>query len=260
MGVNIINPKFLETFEQTVNFMPDGSAEAVMKYRVPWANLFTYVPTGLQPHPTFPALLYYDGEASKEEGGMGNLLNRYRGIYAADPIAFTQVDGAISTTAEPLETAPLFYGPTRPINPTGFDDIDAPLNHYDINAVNLALQYNTDPIFTGYPSGYSQGTKAYSYYLKKITGRDSYFRVGFVWRRHIVQPTVPDYTNLVGYIVLPPNTPFPPPTPPAGQNYLFSGIAWRQQGGVVTVDEEYQLSGPGGWDIDLYTYPTPPPP
>lgn len=250
------NVGLTETFEQYVNFMPDGSAEAVMKYRVPWNTLFSYVPTALQPHPTFSSLLYYDGEASKEEGDVGNLINHYRGIYASNPSAFEQVDGQISTTAEPLETAPIFYGPTRPANPTGFDDIAAPLNHYDINAVNLALQTNADPIFSGYPGGYSQGPKAYSYYLKKITGRDSYFRVGYTWRRHFCTTAVPDYTNFVGYIVIPPTTPFAPPTPPnPSQNYLFSGIGWRQQGGVVTVDEEYTLSGPGGWDIDLYSFP-----
>lgn len=246
MAVNIVNGQLLETFEQTVNFAPDGTAEAVMKYRVPWDNLFSYVPNALSPHPTFPALLYYDGEASKEEGKMGNLINRYRGIFVGDPSAFEQVDGQISTTAEPLETAPIFAGPP------GTDPDSAPVTRNDIALVGAALQNNTPP--TSVDSTLS-GPKAVTYYTKKLRGIDSFYRTGFVWRRHYAQTSVPDYTNLVGYIVTPPSTPYAPPDPPAGQNYLFSGIGWRQQGGVVTIDEEYQLSGPGGWDIDLYTYP-----
>lgn len=255
---NIIGGKLLRTFEDTGVIMPDGSAEFTLKQRVPWAQLFSYVPQPLAPHPDFPALLYYDGEVQHEEGGIGNLISRYRGIFASDPTKLEQVEGRISTTAEPIETAPLFYGPVRPINPVDFNDKDAPLNHYDINAVNLALANNTDPIFDGYPNGYSKGKQAVNYYLKRVTGRDSYFRVGYTWNRHFVSNIVPDYTNLVGYIVIPPQAPFAPPKPPdPSQNYLFSGIGWRQQGGVVTIDEEYTLSGPGGWDIDLYTFPQP---
>lgn len=239
------NVGLTETFEQNINFMPDGSAEAVMKYRVPWNTLFNYVPTALQPHPTFPALLYYDGEASKEEGNVGNLINRYRGIYASNALAFTQVDGAISTTSEPIETAPIFAGPP------GTSPDSAPVTRSDIALVGAALQNNTPPANV---DSTLSGAKAITYYNKKLRGIDSFYRTGFTWRRHFCSNSVPNYTNLVGYIVIPPSYPYSPPSPPSGQNYLFSGIGWRQQGGVVTVDEEYQLSGPGGWDIDLYTF------
>lgn len=248
MSVNIINPQLLETWEQAVNFMPDGSAEAVMKYRVPWDQIFSYVPTALQPHPVFSALLYYDGNAVKEEGGMGNLTNHYRGIYASNPYGFTQYDGAISTTAEPIETAPIFAGPP------GTNPDTAPVTRNDIAIVGNALANNTPPTSV---DALLSGPKAITYYNKKLRGIDSFYRTGFVWRRHFCAGEVPSYTNLVGFIVIPPTTPQAPPDPPPGQNYLFTGIGWRQQGGVVTIDEEYQLSGPGGWDIDLYTYANP---
>lgn len=249
------NVALTETEEQSVNFMPDGSAEATMKWRVPWSQLFTYVPSTLQPHPVFPALLYYDGECSKESGDVGNLINRYRGIYQANPSVFEQVDGSISTTAEPIETAPIFAGVPE-ADPTGNNPSITPVPYADINTVNLALQNNNAPgPFIGTKKNGNGVLLSQVYYLKRIRGIDSFFRVGFTWRRNYVSNAVPDYTNLVGYIVTPPNTPYSPPSPPPGQNYLFSGIGWRQQGGVVTINEEYQLSGPGGWDIDLYTYP-----
>lgn len=245
MSVSIFGGQFLESSEQTGNFMPDGSAEFTIKYSAPWSNLFNFVPSPLQPHPYFPSLLYYDGEASKEDGGMGRLTLRYRGIFVGDPIPFEQVDGQISTTSEPIETAPIFAG-LPGTNP----DV-APVTRNDIAIVGNALVNNTTP--TSVDSQLS-GPKAIIYYNKKLRGIDSFYRTGFVWRRHYCSTTVPDYTNLVGYIVLPPTDPYSPPDPPPGQNYLFTGIGWRQQGGVVTIDEEYTLSGPGGWDIDLYTY------
>ena len=248
MSVTIQNGRLLETEEQHGNLMPDGSAEFTMKYRVPWDQLFNYIPQPLEPHPTFPALLYYDGEVSKEKGKMGNIINRYRGIFASNPSAFEQVDGDISTTAEPIETCPLFAGPP------GTDPDHSPVTRNDIAIVGNALANNTTPSSV---DSLLSGAKAKTYYTKKLRGIDSFYRTGATWRRHFISGSVPDYTNLVGYIVIPPSIPFAPPSPPAGQNYLFSGIAWRQQGGVVTVDEQYQLSGPGGWDIDLYTYPGP---
>jgi hypothetical protein len=56
--------------------------------------------------------------------------------------------------------------------------------------------------------------------------------------------------NQVGKIAEPGS---PAPTPPSGQNYLCIGVSWNKTAGVVTIVEEYQLSGPGGWDQDLYS-------
>lgn len=247
MSANIVNGQLLESYEQQGTIMPDGSAEFTMKYRVPWDNLFSYLPSPLQPHPTFPALLYYDGEVSKEEGAMGNLINRYRGIFASDPISLEQVDGTIATTAEPIETSPVFTGPP------GTSPDQSPVTRNDISVVGNALANNSPPASV---DSLLSGPQAVLYYTKKLRGIDSFYRTGFTWRRHYCSTSIPDYTNLVGYIVIPPSSPFAPPSPPTGQNYLFSGIGWRQQGGVVTIDEEYQLSGPGGWDTDLYTAPS----
>jgi len=248
MAVSIKNAQLLRTWEDSGAILPDGSAEFVLKQRVPWNQLFLYVPSPLQPHPDFPALLYYDGEVQHEKGGMGNLISRYRGIFASDPTLLEQVDGSISTTSEPIETTPKFAGPP------GTDPDASPVTRSDIATVGNALANNSPPSSV---DPLLSGPAAILYYTKKLRGIDSFYRTGFVWRRHYAASAVPTYTNLVGYIVIPPSTPYAPPTPPAGQNYLFTGISWRQQGGVVTVDEEYQLSGPGGWDIDLYTYPGP---
>lgn len=259
MSVNQPGAAFTQTSEEHGTLLPDGSADFSIKWRVPYSQLFNYIPAPLQPHPTFPNLLYYDGEVEKEEGNVGNLILRYRGIFFSNPQAFEQVEGSISTTAEPIETAPIYAGPPG-ADPSGNNPAITPVPYADINTVGLALQNNTAPgAFIGtqvLKSGPNAGQNcSLNYYLKKVRGIDSFYRIGAIWKRHFSVNAVPTYTNLVGYIVTPLTSPYAPPTPPAGQNYLFAGIAWRQQGGVVTVDEEYQLSGPGGWDVDLYTYP-----
>jgi hypothetical protein len=259
MSAQIYGNTYLETNRQEITIAPDGSAEATMVYKVPWSTIPTYIPQNLNPHPTFPSLLYYDGSAEKEEGDLGTLTLRYKGIIVNDPTVFEQVDGVISTTAEPLETAPIFTGPW------GTDPDQAPVTRRDIQYVanSLASFTPVDTVVQNLGSNYvgngsaqdKSGPQAALYFTKKLRGIDSFYRIGFTWRRHYAARTVPTYTNLVGYIVQPPASPFAPPSPPNGQNYLFTGISWKQQGGVVLVDEEYQLSGPGGWDRDLYTLP-----
>lgn len=256
MSVNIINGKLLRTWQDTGEIMPDGSAEFTLVQRVPWANIFQYVPQPLQPHPDFPALLYYGGSVQHEEGGMGNLVSRFRGIFSDNAAAFMQVDGQVSTTAEPLELAPVFNG--NYISGS-YDPDTAPVTRSDIAIVQnfLAGGSGIDPT-TIDPK--LSGDVARKYFNKKLRGQDSYYRPGFVHRRHYINNEVPEYTELVGTIVDPNDLLLAgapdiavAPTPPSGQNYLFSGLAYRIQGGVVTIDEEFILSGPGGWDIDLYT-------
>ena len=36
------------------------------------------------------------------------------------------------------------------------------------------------------------------------------------------------------------------------RDYLFNGITWRLQGGLLSVSEDYLLSGPSGWTPYLY--------
>lgn len=243
---NIINGSDLRTWQDEGVFNPDGSAEFTTTYKVPWADIFSYVPAALAPHPDFSSLLYYDGRVQHEKGGFGILINHYRGIYTGDPTSFEQVETSIESSSQPIETAPVFTGPP------GTDPVDSPVTPTDISIVGLALQNNTDPedVYSTLSSA-----EAILYFQKKLKGIDSFFLPLHVWRRTFCADTPPDYTDLVGYIVTPPSSPYAPPTPPTGQNYLFSGISWRQQGGVVTINEDYTLSGPGGWDTDLYTYP-----
>jgi hypothetical protein len=74
---------------------------------------------------------------------------------------------------------------------------------------------------------------------------------GGIYKKTYVSDDYPSATlmNQVGKIATPAA---PAPTPPTGQNYLCIGISWQRQAGVVTIMEDYQLSGPGGWDPDLY--------
>lgn len=251
---NIINGNLLRTWQDEGTFNPDGSAEFTVTYKVPWADVFSFIPPALDPHPDFPSLKYYDGRVTHEKGALAVLVNHYRGIFGGDPIAFEQVEMNIESSAQPIELSPIFVGPP------GTDPDTAPVTTSDIALVSRALQDNVTPsdIYPGGPGINGEtlsGPTAKTYFQKKLKGIDSFYLPLHTWRRTFCQGDLPTYTDLVGYIVIPPSFPYAPPAAPPGQNYLFSGISWRQQGGVVSVTEDYQLSGPGGWDVDLYTAP-----
>ena len=88
-------------------------------------------------------------------------------------------------------------------------------------------------------------------YNKKRRGIESFLKPGGIYKKTYVSDDYPGASlmNQVGKIAEPGS---PAPTAPTGQNYLCLGVSWAKQAGVVTIMAEYQLSGPGGWDPDLY--------
>lgn len=221
--------------DQSVSQAPDGSGEARLSYKTPWVNVALYIPTPLQPHPLFPSLLLFEFTTNREVGDIAKFDCIYRGVLAANPMDLAQYEGTKATTSEPIETHPLFAYPASapPVSPA------------ELVAINLALQNNTTP--TGL------GTAATLLYNKKLRGIDSYYRVATTFRKSYVSTSIPSSTNVakVGHIAtsMDPNA----PSLPTGANYLYTGLSWRKAAGVVSNVEEYQGSGLGSWDIDLYT-------
>lgn len=219
--------------DQSVSQAPDGSGEARLAYMCRWAQVALYIPTPLQPHPLFPSLLLFEFSTIREPGDLALFACIYRGVLAANPMDLAQYEGNRVVTSEPIETNPIFsYPPSSP-----------PVSPTELVAINLALDNNTAP--TGL------GTVATLLYNKKLRGIDSYYRVGTTFRKSYVSTDIPSSVSGVGLLIdgSPDDN---APTLGAGQNWLYSGQSWRKSAGVVSVQEEYQASGLGAWDTDLY--------
>jgi hypothetical protein len=83
-----------------------------------------------------------------------------------------------------------------------------------------------------------------------LAGVQSYLRPQMVYRISYLQDSKPSTIATVGTRV----TPSGAPTLPAGANWLFSALNYRQIGrsGSYEVTEEYRASGPEGWNTLIY--------
>lgn len=220
--------------ERPLHLNPDGSAQASLTYKCTENSQFATVPAYLTPHPNYPSLLCYESDVDREPGGIIRVTSIYKGVFATNTNELAQHESQRSLTEAPIETHPKFALPRD--NP--------PVNAANLAAIELALQNNT-----GGSSSWNAITRLL--FEKKRRGIDSYLKPGAIYKKTYVQREIPTSADLakVGKITTPPS---PAPGPPSGQNYLMMGLSWTKQAGVVTVTEEYQLSGPGGWDPDLY--------
>jgi len=188
----------------------------------------------LFPAPNFPSLLCYESDVDREPGGILRITSIYKGVFATNPNQLAQHESQRTLTEAPIETHPKFALPRD--NP--------PVSSAKLAAIELALQNNTGP-------GKDWEPIVKMLFEKKRRGLDSYLKPGAIYKKTYVQREIPGSSDLnkVGKIVTPGS---PAPSPPSGWDYLMMGLSWTKQAGVVTVSEEYQLSGPGGWDPDLY--------
>ncbi len=219
--------------DQPIRMSPEGAGEARLTFKCPYNSVLNTIPAPLTPHPIFPQLLAYESETNREDGDVAVITTIYRGVLAEDPEALTQYEFNLASTSEPIETHPLFAYP--------FDD--PPVTSTEIQEINKALEQNRAP--TGL------GAEATVLYNKKLRGIDSFLRVGATFKKNYISENEPTDYSGVGYIAEPSDA----PELPTSQNYLFIGYSWRKAGGVVYITEEYQASGLGGWDVDLYTPP-----
>ena len=220
--------------ERPLHLNPDGSAQASLTYKCSDSASVAVVPAYLTPHPYLPELKCYESDLDQEPGGIIRITSIYKGVLASNPEELAQHEYNRTTTEAPIETHPLFAVPysSPPVTPA------------QLAAIELALQ-NAQP-----PASSVTGA-ALTLYNKKRRGIESYLKPGGIYKKTYVSSDYPgsDLMNQVGKIATPPS---PAPTAPSGQNYLCIGVTWVKQAGVVTISEEYQLSGPGGWDPDLY--------
>lgn len=221
--------------ERPIHLNPDGSAQASLTYKCSNTSQYAVIPDYLTPHPFYPSLKCYESESDLEHGGIVRITSIYKGVFANNPEELAQHESARTLTEAPIETHPIFALPRD--NP--------PVTPKQLAAIQLALDNATEPSdsFIG-----EVGRKLYD---KKRRGIESYLKPGSIYRKTYCSENIPGGALLdtVGKVV---NVPSPCPNPPSDQEYLCMGVSWTKQAGVVTITEEYQLSGPGGWDPDLY--------
>lgn len=222
--------------ERPLHLNPDGSGQQSLTYKCSGlAAAAITIPAYLSPNPYHPSLKCYETDVDYEHGGVVKVTSIYKGVIADDPISLAQHDYARTTAEAPIETNPKFAIPIAnpPVTPAALAIIDQ------------ALQTNQQQL----PDG--QNAQALLLFDLKRRGIESYLKPGSVYKRTYVSADIPSGATIndVGKIKAPPS---PCPAAPPDQNYLYLGCTWNKQAGVVTINEEYQLSGPGGWRTDLY--------
>ncbi len=88
-----------------------------------------------------------------------------------------------------------------------------------------------------------------------LYGVQSFLAFGCVFRKTYASKTIPsNIFESVGSIVSAPPSigQFALPTAPTKRNWLKMSPKLRRRGSVVEVTEEWMLSGPGGWNADVY--------
>lgn len=217
---------------------PDGSGEATLTFKRS-SDSFTLasLPNPLSEHPKYPALRLYEAQAKREPGNIMAVTCTYRGVIVGNKFTFSQQEFSVNTSSEPIETHPLFAQPVAapPVSPT------------ELATIQKFLDNNTVPVYTkAVPNATDAGVMLYN---KKRRGIDSYLSVGGTYKLSYIQATIPSIYSGIGCIVLAPPL---APVLPGTRNYLYTGLNWRKQGGVISVSEEYTMSGIAGWDKDLY--------
>jgi len=212
---------------------PDGSGEATLTFKTTTAGFtLSSLPNPLSPHPVYTQLKLYEAQAKREPGNIMVVTCTYRGVIVGNKFTFAQQEFNVSTSGEPLETHPLFVDVVTPT---------------ELATIQKFLDNNTVPVYSEATAGATAaGAKLYN---KKRRGIDSYLSIGGTYKLSYIQPDIPTDYAPVGAIIIAPTL---APIPPGSRTYLYSGLSWRKQGGVVSVNEEYTMSGPAGWDEDLY--------
>ena len=213
---------------------PDGSAQGSLTYKCTTESSFAVIPEYLTPHPFLPKLKCYESDLDQEDGGIIRITSIYKGVLADNPEELAQHEFGRTTTEAPIETLAKFAVP--------YDD--PPVTPTELATIELALQ-NAVP-----PPESIEGV-ARLLYDKKRRGIESYLRPGGIYKKSYASQSIPGagLMDQVGKITSPGGL---APPAPSGQNYLAIGVSWVKSAGVVTISEEYQLSGPGGWDTDIY--------
>lgn len=179
------------------------------------------------------------------EGSMAIYSYTFEGVLKFRDERYVQFDLEFTMMQEPIETHPNFaaldsaFGPYNPINrewPRVMSGSSA--SQGLTGGVTGALGPTTNPMY----------------------GVTNYFSPGAIYRLTFTDVDVdPDFMNDIGTIVTPPKiseafSEFQTwVTSSTGRNWLKMSPRISQRGSSLQIQEEYMLSGPRGWDPNVYT-------
>lgn len=204
----------------------NGGLEATVVYKCAWERVLALMPRrNVARHPDFSDLYCKNVSVTREPPGIAIVTAVYTGLSGSDAGSGGSgqfeptTDLAVTLRQEPIETHPDFesvIGGTK----------DDPKND---------AKFDSDGLFKGFGSGSSK------------FGVTDYLTPGGQYRRVYLTRTPPTNGN-VGSIA----TPTGAPDFGGSYTWLDAGLSWTRQGGYYRVSEEYLLSGPKGWDDDIY--------
>ena len=251
----------------------DGSCTATVTTTIP-ASGFTIrsLPQYGSPHPDFPTLLLWETKASREAGSLMKVISTYKGVANGNTRQQAVVEFALALTQDPILTHPKFCG--NPSADLGQSFPNPKINGGEIAAIDTVLKtnaaytknssfivqakFNGDaPDIGAIGSTHKSTQVGRLYYMLKRQGIESYLSVGGSYKQSYVDTVIaPDIYNFLGKVI-------PASANPSigniqqclssqKRNLLYNSLSWRVQGNLVTISQDYQMSGIGGWNAFLY--------
>lgn len=226
-------------------------------------------------HPDFPTLTLWDTKASRENGALMKVTSTYKGVAMGNTRQLAVVEFNLACTQEPLLTHPKFAG--MPDLAAGVTVNKPMINGGEVSMINLKLQNSVkydkndtfivqaNPVDGSLPVGFAVGDVKKStqigrlYFMLRKLGIESWLCPGGTYKQSYVDSYVGAeiYTGFGSIVPATRN-------PDVGglktvlgtiRNLLYNAVSWRIQGSLVTINQEYQMSGTGGWNIFLYGLP-----
>lgn len=274
-GTNLANkPKTASGYDISIG--PDGACSATVTYTTNASSFkLSQMPVIGSSHPDFKQLKLWDTKATREAGNIMKVTSTYKGVGVPDPLLLAVYEFNLTATQDPILTHPKFAG--LPDVTAGQQYPSPKINQAEVRAVDLAISggiiYSKDSVFI--PANNfngtapAEGTKGVPrkstqigrlYYLLKTMGIESYLSPTGSLKKTFVARNITNqmYVGL-GYIVNFNNI------PKIGQvqevcranrrSMLYTGLSWKIQGACITVTQDYQMSGYGGWNFFLYISP-----
>lgn len=171
-----------------------------------------------------------------EEGGYEVTLH-FEGLESESQDDQTTFEFDVSMSEDPIESHPNFEA--------------------------IAAKYGWDEVERAFPKAPPEGTESGSALGKKskakknpLYGMESYLAVGAVYRKTYAVKRIPSNVlrGIGGIVERPPGVgQFNLPSTGGKRNWLKLAPKIRRRGNSVEVTEEWMLSGPNGWNQDVYS-------
>lgn len=254
MGVSYIGQSLTSAIEDvsaTVTIDENGIAEAQETYTIAWSSAVSFANRKYR-HPDYSWLVRKKAVVRRIEGGLATVTIDYEGV---SPDATGGSDGEpgriitysleVNTSAEPIETHPDFRTFAGQAKEGG-----------GVNETTGAT-WDAKKRFTGFAieEDGATSTKYYANANLNKAGVTSYLVPGVTYTQSITNYDGRQSSarlNLVGKISNPPSSDILPKVA-AGRDWLLIGANSRQVGDGINVEYKWRLSGPNGWDQELYS-------